>query len=38
MREKVKELRCNPDDFLDAVCLAVTAALTAHGLCETILE
>ena len=38
MREKAKELRCNPDDLLDAVCLAVTAALAAQGLCETIPE
>ena len=27
LREKAKELKCNPDDLLDAVCLAVTAAL-----------
>lgn len=31
-------LHCNPDDILDAVCLAVTAALDAHHLCETIPE
>lgn len=34
--DEAKEYRCNPDDLLDAVCLAVTAALSAHGLCETI--
>ena len=31
-----KELECKQDDILDAVCLAVTAALKAHGLTETI--
>ena len=31
-----KELECKQDDILDAVCLAVTAALKAHGLAETI--
>ena len=36
MRERAKELRCNPDDLLDAVCLAVTAALASQGMCETI--
>ena len=36
LREKAKELKCNPDDLLDAVCLAVTAALSAQGECETI--
>lgn len=34
--ERAKEFRCNPDDLLDAVCLSVTAALSAHGMCETI--
>ena len=38
MRDKAKELKCNPDDLLDAVCLAVTAALAAGGMCETIPE
>lgn len=33
-----KELRCKPDDILDAVCLSVTAALLSLGLCETIPE
>ena len=37
-REKAKEFKCNPDDLLDAVCLAVTAALSAYGMCETIPE
>jgi len=36
LREKAKELKCNSDDLLDAVCLAVTAALSAQGQCETI--
>ena len=36
LREKAKTLGCNPDDIMDATCLAVTAALNAHGLCETI--
>ena len=34
--KRAKELKCNPDDLLDAVCLAVTAALAAGGMCETI--
>ena len=29
-------MNCKPDDLMDAACLAVTAALYAHGLCETI--
>ncbi len=33
-----KEMNCNPDDLVDAVCLAVTAALYANGKCETIPE
>lgn len=33
---KAKEMKCNPDDLLDAVCLAITAALKAAGKCETI--
>lgn len=37
-REKAKEFKCNPDDLLDAVCLAVTVALSAYGMCETIPE
>ena len=36
MWERAKVFRCNPDDLMDAVCLAVTAALAAQGLCETI--
>ncbi|MBQ9612169.1 MAG: SDR family oxidoreductase [Lachnospiraceae bacterium] len=35
-RDRAKELKCNPDDLLDAVCLAVTASMSAHNLCETI--
>ena len=34
--ELAKELQCKQDDILDAVCLAVTAALKAHGLTEII--
>ncbi len=36
MWDRAKEFRCNPDDLLDAVCLAVTAALAAQDMCETI--
>ena len=36
MWDRSKELRCNPDDLLDAICLAVTAALASQGMCETI--
>ena len=35
---RAKELRCMPDDIMDSVCLAVSAALKAHGMCETIPE
>ena len=35
---RAKELNCMPDDIMDAVCLAVSAALKAHGMCETIPE
>jgi len=38
MWDRTKEFRCSPDDMLDAVCLAVTAALSAQGMCETIPE
>ena len=34
--DKAKELKCNQDDLIDAICLAVTGALYAHGQCETI--
>jgi len=34
--QEEKALQCKPDDMMDAVCLAVTGALYAHGLCETI--
>ena len=34
--DEAKTLQCKPDDMMDAVCLAVTGALYAHGLCETI--
>ena len=33
---KARELECNPDDVLDAVCLAVVASLKAQDLCETV--
>ena len=36
MYDKAKELRCNQDDLIDAICLAVTGALYAHGEYETI--
>lgn len=35
---KAKELKCNQDDLIDAICLAVTGALYTHGQCETIPE
>ena len=35
---KAREYKCNPDDVLDAICLAITAGLKANGLCETIPE
>lgn len=38
IQDRTKELCCMPDDIMDAVCLAVTAALKAHGMCETIPE
>lgn len=34
--EKGKELKCNPDDVMDAVCLAVVAVLKAQGDCTTV--
>lgn len=36
--DRAKELCCMPDDIMDSVCLAVSAALKAHGMCETIPE
>ena len=36
MWDRAKELHCNPDDLLDAVCLAVTARMASQGMCETI--
>ena len=36
--DRAKELRCNTDDVIDALCLAVTAALKVHNLSETIPE
>ena len=34
--DKAKELGCGQDDLIDAICLAVTGALHAHGQSETI--
>ena len=34
LRSLAKNLKCNPDDIVDATCLAVTASLTASGQCE----
>ena len=36
LRDKAKQLGCAPDDVLDAICMAVTAAMQAHEMCETI--
>ena len=36
--DKAKELECGQDDLIDAICLAVTGALHAHGQTETIPE
>lgn len=36
--DKAKELECNQDDLIDASCLAVTGALYAQGLCESLPE
>ena len=36
--DKAKELNCGQDDLIDAICLAVTGALHAHGQSETIPE
>ena len=36
MYDKAKELGCKQDDLIDAICLAVTGALYAHGQYETI--
>ena len=36
--DRVKSLRCMPDDIMDALCLAVSAAYKAHGMFETIPE
>lgn len=33
---KAKKLKCNPDDVMDAVCLAVVAGLKAYDMCETV--
>lgn len=34
--ERAKELKCKPDDVMDAVCLAVVAALKAQGKSATV--
>ena len=36
MYEQARELGCKQDDMIDAICLAVTGALYAHGQYETI--
>ena len=36
MYDNAKELGCKQDDLIDAICLAVTGALYAHGQYETI--
>ena len=36
MYDKAKKLECKQDDLIDAICLAVTGALYAHGQHETI--
>lgn len=36
--ETAKQMHCNPDDIVDAVCLAVVAGLKAQGSCETVPE
>lgn len=33
LREKSKDLKCNKDDVMDAVCLAIVASMKAHGQC-----
>lgn len=38
MLDRAKELGCNPDDLMDAACLAVAGALHAHGQAETLPE
>ena len=38
MYDKAKALKCNQDDLIDAICLAVSGAMHAHGQCETIPE
>ena len=36
LSSKAKELGCAMDDVADAACMVVTAAMKAHGMCETI--
>ena len=36
--QMAKQYRCNVDDIVDAICLAVTANLAKQGLCEVIPE
>ena len=38
MHDKAKGLGCGQDDLIDAICLAVTGALHAHGQSETLSE
>lgn len=38
LEQRAKELQCQQDDLMDAICLAVTGAYQAMGMCETIPE
>ena len=38
IRNFAKTIHCNPDDVIDAVCLAVTASMKNKGHCETVPE
>ena len=38
LEQRAKELQCQQDDLLDALCLAVTGAFQSMGMCETIPE
>jgi len=38
LMQMAKQNRCNVDDIVDAICLAVTANLAEQGLCEVIPE
>ncbi len=34
--DRAKEMKCRQDDLIDAACLAVTGALSVHGMCEVL--